>query len=410
MRLFSLAALLLAPLGLLALQADGDDTRPGDGGTVLASGRQAFSFPFEGLSQEDNARFAIGNSFFKRNWVQAPASTTARDGLGPHFMARSCGGCHVADGRGTPPLAPVVSAAQQPISLLFKLGVGDGPEPRYGDQLLLASIEGVPPEGELRMAYRALNGRFADGTRWSLREPRYRFVKLSNGALHLQVHISPRLAPQLPGVGLIEAVADADIEANALEQAARSDAIKGRVNRVTDPWDGQQRVGRFGWKGDAATLVHQSAAAFNGDIGITSRLFPQESCMPSQIACLAAGKSQQRPEVDDKTLADVAFYQALLAVPARPTPSLEVLRGRALFHQAQCAACHRPSYTTGKPPFLPLSSPRVAGQRIWPYSDFLLHDMGERLADGGAAHARARLWKTPPLWGLSRVREVGAPL
>jgi CxxC motif-containing protein (DUF1111 family) len=172
-------------------------------------------------------------------------------------------------------------------------------------------------------------------------------------------------------------------------------------------------LGRFGWKANVATLAHQTAGAFLGDIGITSSKNPAEACTPAQADCRAApsggkGGKGGAPEIDDQTLADVVFYQSVLAPPARRRANdAQVLRGQGLFAQAGCAVCHRPSYVTGAAPFPALSSKALAGQRIWPYTDLLLHDMGEALADGRPDfQASGRQWKTPPLWGIGLIRDV----
>jgi CxxC motif-containing protein (DUF1111 family) len=145
-------------------------------------------------------------------------------------------------------------------------------------------------------------------------------------------------------------------------------------------------------------------------MGITSSYFPEETCTPTQTDCRAAprGAGGQAPEIDDKTLSDVIFYTATLAPPARRhTRDPQVLRGQRLFAQAQCAVCHRPSYVTGKSPFPTLSSPALEGQTIWPYTDLLLHDMGEALADGRPDfRANGRQWRTPPLWGIGLLKDV----
>jgi CxxC motif-containing protein (DUF1111 family) len=211
-------------------------------------------------------------------------------------------------------------------------------------------------------------------------------------------------------VGLLEAIPEAEILRNAAEQAARPDAIKGQPNRVWDAFAQREMLGRFGWKANAATLAHQTAAAFLGDIGITSARFPTEACMPAQQDCLRApsGGKGTEPEIDDKTLGEVVFYQAVLAPPARRhVNDPQVLRGQHLFHQAQCAVCHRPSYVTAEGPFPHLTSGALKNQRIWPYTDLLLHDMGEALADGRPDFAaNGRQWKTPPLWGIGLIRDV----
>jgi CxxC motif-containing protein (DUF1111 family) len=384
--------------------------------TAFVNGRNAFSMPLPTLDDEERARFAVGNSFFRRNWVEAPASTTARDGLGPHFIARSCGGCHVQDGRGAPPdLRKGLS--EPPVALLMRLSIpgvgahgGVVPDPVYGDQLNNAAIQGVRAEGQVHIREQRIYGRFADGTPYTLRKPLYQINKLAYGPLAPGIMISPRIAPQLTGMGLIEAIAEEDILANAQAQAQAGGPIRGTPNLVWDDFARTQRVGRFGWKANQASLASQTAGAFLGDMGITSSIHPQEACTPAQTDCLKAPRGAQgnAPEIDDRTLGDVVFYQATLAPAARRQPDrASVVRGEALFVQAQCASCHRPSYTTSTPPFPRLSSPKVQGIKIWPYTDLLLHDMGPGLADGRPDYlANGRQWKTPPLWGVGLVHDV----
>ncbi|CAN7165780.1 di-heme oxidoredictase family protein [Acidovorax sp. LjRoot117] len=415
-------------LGLQSLtaapQPDSLGEKTGGETTVFATGRNAFSFPAANLTDEERTRFVIGNSFFRRNWVEAPASTKARDGLGPHFIARSCGGCHVQDGRGEPPaIFNRLGETKDPtVALLIRLSipgtdVHGGPvhDPVYGDQFNNAAIQGVKPEGRVTLRYDTIKGKFADGTPYTLQKPVYGFADLGYGPLHKDVMTSPRIAPQIIGVGLLEAIAEADILANAADQAAAPGPIKGVPNKVWDGPAGRMMTGRFGWKANVATIAHQTGGAFLGDMGITSRHFAQEACTPMQKDCLAApsGKSggdQGQPgvEIDDKTLADVIFYQATLAPPARRNINdAQVLRGQALFSQAQCATCHRPSYVTKEGPFPQLTSKALSGQRIFPYTDLLLHDMGERLADGRPDFgANGRQWKTPALWGTGLIKDV----
>lgn len=390
--------------------------RTGGDTTVYATGANAFSFPLANLPDAERTRFSIGNSFFRRNWVEAPSSTKARDGLGPHFIARSCGGCHVQDGRGAPPDFRE-DRSEQPVGLLMRLsvpGIGEHgdvvPEPTYGGQFNNAAIQGVEPEGRVAIRYKAIKGRFADGTPYTLQQPLYRLEALAYGPLAKDVMISPRIAPQLAGVGLLEAIAEADILGNARDQAAQPGPIKGQPNRVWDAFAGEMRVGRFGWKANVASLAHQTAGAFVGDIGITSTKFPDEACTAAQKDCLAAPRGGQAsaPEIDDTTFANVVFYQSTLAPAARRAPdAMQVLRGQQLFTEAQCASCHRPSYTTAEGPFPAMTSRSLAGQRIWPYTDLLLHDMGTELADHRPDfQANGRQWKTPPLWGVGLIRDV----
>lgn len=395
---------------------------PGGATTVWATGKNAFSFPAANLSDAERTRFFIGNSFFRRNWVQAPSSTQARDGLGPHFIARSCGGCHAQDGRGAPPIFQSNAPISQPVHLLLRLSVpgtdeqgGPKPEPTYGDQFNNAAVHGVKAEGEVTLRWRTLNGRFADGTPYTLRKPLYGFRKLGYGPMAANVMVSPRIAPQMIGVGLLEAIDAADVLRNAAQQAARPDAIKGQPNWVWDAFAGREMLGRFGWKANVATVAHQTAGAFRGDMGITSAQFPDESCTAAQKDCLAAprgGPQGKTPnvEIDAETLGHVIFYESTLAPPARRNArDPQVLRGQDLFTQAQCAVCHQPSYVTGANPLPQFSSPALHGQTIFPYTDLLLHDMGPELADGRPDfRANGQQWKTPPLWGIGLFKDVNA--
>ena len=393
------------------------DVRTGGSTTVFADGRNAFSFPFANLSDAEAARFAVGNSFFRRNWVEAPASTKARDGLGPHFIARSCGGCHVQDGRGMPPLKAKAGGHEQPVALLIRLSIpGSGPrgavlpEPTYGDQFNNNAIQGVKPEGRVTIRWKPISGRFADGTRYTLQQPHYGFADLGYGPMQKDTLTSPRIAPQIAGVGLLDAIPEGEIRANAERQAATPGPVKGQPNEVWDAFTQSMRVGRFGWKANVATVAHQTAGAFNGDIGITSAQNPNEGCMPAQADCLAAprGNKGSAPEIDAETLAKVVFYQATLAPAARrKADDPRVMAGERLFADSGCAACHRPSYVTGPSPNPAMASEKASGQTIWPYTDLLLHDMGPELADGRPdGKADGRQWKTPPLWGIGLIREV----
>ncbi|KRB84028.1 thiol oxidoreductase [Noviherbaspirillum sp. Root189] len=420
-----LVGTVLAAAGAAMLHAavpfDGNDPQgelTGGATTVHADGRNAFSFPAANLDDDERTRFVIGNSFFRRNWVQAPASTTARDGLGPHFIARSCGGCHVQDGRAAPPAFRKGLSDEQPVGLLLRLSVpGKGdfgapkPEPTYGDQFANLAVQGVKPEGQIVMHWKAIHGRFADGSTYTLQKPLYGFRKLAYGPMAKDVMVSPRIAPQLIGVGLLEAIPEQEILHNAATQAASLGAIKGVPNRVYDAFAEREMIGRFGWKANAATLAHQTASAFLGDIGITSTRFWREACTEKQKDCLAA-RSGSHPdtkgEIDDETLANVIFYQANLAPPARRLKDEgRIEQGRQLFMQAQCAVCHRPSYTTAEGPFPNLTSKALQGQKIWPYTDLLLHDMGDDLADGRPDFsASGKQWRTSPLWGIGLLKDV----
>ncbi|WP_246307887.1 di-heme oxidoreductase family protein [Chitinibacter bivalviorum] len=389
---------------VLALLEQAELLPGGEAGTTDDHGKNAFSLPMPALTDDEVTQFEIGNAFFTKPWVEAPSSTTARDGLGPHFIAQSCGACHTLDGRGAPPDFANGIQQEQPMALLIRLSIpGQKPDPVYGGQFNNRAIPHVKPEGQVQIQYREIKGQFADGTPYSLQSPTYKLDHLGYGPLHKDIMLSPRIAPQMIGLGLLEAIPERDILANAERQRAEGRGIAGTPNYVPDAFAGKDMLGRFGWKANVATIAHQSAGAFLGDMGITSRVNPHEECTAKQKDCLKA-PSGGKPEISDKNLEQVIFYSRTLAVPTRrDADSANVLRGKQLFKDANCVSCHTPSYKTGE--FAPV--PQLANQTIYPYTDLLLHDMGEGLADGRPdGRANGRQWKTPPLWGLGLVPTV----
>lgn len=378
----------------------------GGAATVGATSRQAFGQPIPGLSSSQQTQFFVGNSFFNRNWVRAPASTQARDGLGPLYNARSCSACHRHDGRGRPPRHP----DEPMVSMLLRLSIpgydprtGVVPEPHYGDQLQGFAIPDVDPEGVATITYETVAGQYADGEPYQLRRPTYTITQLRYGALHPEVRISPRTAPFMIGLGLLEAIPEPTLLALADPDDRDGDGISGRPNRVWDWAQQRQVIGRFGWKANQPTVAQQTTGAFLGDIGITSPLFSHQNCTAVQTACKAALNGGQ-PEIASELLAQVIFYSRALAVPARRhLGDVVVQRGEQLFTQLQCSHCHIPTLHTGPVDGLPT----LSHQTIHPYTDLLLHDMGEGLADHRPDfEATGREWRTPPLWGIGLVFNV----
>lgn len=382
----------------------GEELSGGDT-TVFDTTRNAFSFSARNLVGERRDPFFIGNAVFNRSWVTAPASVEGFDGLGPVYNAVSCSACHFKDGRGRPP-AP----GEPIISLLFRLSVpGSGetgeplPEPAYGGQLNPYGVLGVPGEAMPVIEYEELPGTYDDGEPFSLRRPRYRFEQLAHGPLAPETMVSPRVAPAMIGLGLLESVPEEVILQRADPDDADGDGISGRPNYVWTVRTQRRSLGRFGWKANQPTVEQQVAGAYLGDLGITSPLFPTEGCTASQPEC-ANAPSGGSPELDEDKLREVAFYSQLLAVPGRrdweePT----VLRGKSLFGAAGCASCHTPQLTTGNRP----EFPELSDQVIRPYTDLLLHDMGEELADNRPDFdANGKEWRTAPLWGVGLVQTV----
>lgn len=336
-----------------------------------------------------------GRAVFHAQW--APPGTAGEfTGLGPVFNTNSCASCHVGNGRG----APARADDRANTSLVVKLaaqenGAGTDTIRRYGNRLNYRAVDGVPAEGELTVAFEAIEGRFADGERYTLQKPIYSFDKLGHGAIEKGALVAVRMAPPIMGLGLLEKVPEDWVRARAAANAASAEPVKGRPNAVWDSINFRMTLGRFGWKADTPNLTRIIAAAFITDMGLTSRLFPQQNCGELQRECRAAA-APPGIEVDDPTLAAVTHYVASLPPPR---PSAEEDGGRALFVRTGCASCHALS--------VPVSMPDGTTGEIAPYTDLLLHDMGDGLADGmPEAAATGREWRTAPLWGLGQARRM----
>ncbi|MEX0628022.1 MAG: di-heme oxidoredictase family protein [Cucumibacter sp.] len=389
----------------------------GGAGTSRASvGRDSFSHFSETLSFEEEERFKLGNALFGKLWVEAPSSTQASDGLGPLFNARACKLCHPKDGRGHPPSGP----EDDRISMFLRLSVpartagefamlsahqasviGD---PVYGTQLQDFAVPGLTAEGQMAIGYTEITVVLADATGVSLRAPTYAFADPNYGPPDPELIISPRVGAQMIGLGLLEAVPEADILARADPDDADGDGISGKTNRALDPVSGELVLGRFGWKAGVASIRAQVAGAFAGDIGISTPLAnsPHGDCTPAQAACLTLPTGEQErlgvSEAPDPILDLVTFYAQNLAVPARrDVGEPEVLHGKRVFNEAGCASCHAPKFVTSRN----AENPGQRFQLIWPYTDLLLHDMGEGLADHRPeGDADGYEWRTAPLWGI----------
>jgi CxxC motif-containing protein (DUF1111 family) len=375
----------------------------GGEGTVEIAGRGAFAQPMPHLTKEERRHFFVGNSFFNDNWVTAPASAQGRDGLGPIFNAQSCSSCHFKDGRGQPPATP-----EDPTrGLLLRISLLDddghaGPDPELGDQFQDRSIRGVPPEGSVVITTTEQPGTYGDGQPYSLGAPTYTLLDPSGAPFPQHLLVSPRVAPAIFGVGLLENVPASTLEELEDPHDDDGDGISGRVNRMADPQTGEPTIGRFGWKASVPSVRDQTANAFNGDIGITSSIRAKGPCMPTQAACLAAPDGGT-PELDDQKLDRVTFYARTLAVPARRGVTEPVVeRGSELMVDLGCTSCHVAELETG-----PSDLPDLDRQTIRPYTDLLLHDLGPGLADDRPDEdATGQEWRTAPLWGVGLIHAV----
>lgn len=380
----------------------------------------AFSQPSSNIRFEDQLNFKVGNGLFRKLWVSSPSSTLASDGLGPLFNARSCQRCHIKDGRGHPPESDDDNA----ISMFLRVSIPGPseaaiaeiqdyiatlPDPNYGTQMQDFAVQGIPSEYRLDINYKEQAVTLADGTKVSLRHPTYRAANLGYGPLHPEAMLSPRVAPQMIGLGLLEAIPAADILARADPDDIDNDGISGRPNIVWSIQYDQPMLGRFGLKAGSPTVMEQSAAAFAGDIGISSPLFPAGAgeCMAAQTQCQSAihGDNDDRgTEIDAQGMELVTFYSRNLAVPARRgVDDPKVLQGKEVFYSTGCTACHTPSFVTHRLE----DRSEHSFQLIWPYTDMLLHDMGPALADNRPeARATGQEWRTPPLWGIGLTEQV----
>lgn len=366
--------------------------------TVFDATLTAFSLPAPNLSGRSLGLHDVGDVNFEVEFSSTAGAPNA--GLGPVFDNVSCEACHEGDGRGRPPVGGEPFA-----SMLFRGSIpghaahgAPNPIPGFGGQIQLQGIPGLTPEAYASIAYTDSSGTFADGSTYTLRVPRY---TLTGGYRPLPggVLISPRTAPAVFGLGLLEAVREEDLRAMADPRDRNRDGVSGRPNYVWNPVANRTTVGRFGWKANAPTLLVQTAGAYNGDMGITSRIFPAESCEGEYDGC-----APHAPEIVLQLVKAVTFYTQTLGVPARRNlDDPKAREGERLFYAANCNSCHVQTLRTGYLRGLP----EVSNQVIHPYTDLLLHDLGPALADGRPDFlASGSEWRTPPLWGIGLVQTV----
>jgi CxxC motif-containing protein (DUF1111 family) len=400
------------------------------GGILSIADDTATAYLQPAVILDDPARrqFAEGHKLFNTRWVFYWFEG-GMWGRGPTSNADSCVACHQANGRGSPDAASGAGTASTlecsalpkdierdrlpqlackrveaaPQSLVVRLSRpgaltqgGPVPHPDYGDQLQTFGVPRLlPAEGAVRVEWKEHAVTLPDGEIVALRAPLVRIDELGFGPLEDDILLSMRVAPALVGMGLLDAVPEDTLRGLASRDPV--DGIAGMANMVWDVSAGKPAIGRFGLKANHPNLRQQIAAAFIGDIGLSTTLFPGQNCPPVQKLCremMFAGN----PEITEQRLAAMEAYLRTLAVPARRgVDDPLVARGERLFATARCSACHVPELRTGEYPAAPL----LAHQVIRPYTDLLLHDMGEGLADHRPDfQASGTQWRTAPLWGL----------
>jgi len=410
------------------------------GGTASVDNKMASAFSMHSVNMieaKNILTFNGGNKFFEEPWAQSAGSVSSQDGLGPFFNSNACQNCHIRDGRGHASQAAkgqlgddfstlLIRASKSELTAAQALSVRQSLQANIGDaciggQLQHKAVFGVTNEASQQLSYRYSTIKFADGKAIELREPIWH-VRGINCDIGQDTVLSARVAPAMIGLGLLALIAEQDILAKQDIDDANQDGISGKANRVWSIAEQGVTLGRFGWKAGQPSLREQAAGAFLGDMGITSDFATSENCLTTQLECLNAkngnshrNNKQEEFEVSTRILDKVTFYANHLAVPIRRDAyAPQVLQGKQIFNNIGCGQCHTESYTTQKSEqFSELSE-----QKIYPYSDLLLHDMGTALTDFDKHSnvvdgdiqveflAQAKEWRTPPLWGIGLAQTV----
>lgn len=395
---FNKSLVAIFAMGLLLVNAQGETfSNNKDKSILLKSAKK--------LSDEEYDKFILGRSFFTIPWVEAPSATTARDGLGPLFNANTCVSCHPKNGRGTlhnknnSLSRALVVRASIPSSKTIKhetlqAKIGFVPEPIYGAQISINGTQEVPFEAKPRIEFEEIEVKFPDGEVDTILKPTYSLESLNYGELHKNAVLSFRIAPSLHGLGLLEQISNEDILANVDEEDKNNDGISGRANFVYSNLTKKLELGKYTWKASTATIIEQVATAAHNDMGLTTPLIQEENCTKSQKACNEAPKARHKIDITQERLEAMSYYIKNLKA-YKPKETKEHKEGLKIFKSISCNKCHITSFKTKK------------GLEISPFTDLLLHDMGEGLADGRVEfQANGSEWRTAPLWGLALHKKI----
>ncbi len=372
--------------------ANYDDRLSGGLATVFDATSKAFTHSVSGLNERDLRVHELGDKAFEQTFVSAGSAVFG--GLGPVFNNVSCISCHHNDGKGTPTAGLPTSSLLLRISLPGQ-DVHGAPlaAPGFGLQLQDKALFGVQPEVNIQITYTDKKVTYPDGSVVTLRDPGYLLLNPYT-PLPAVYNLSARMAPPVFGVGLLANIPEITILSFIDKGDKNADGITGEANYIYDSTTDKVVLGRFGFKANASTILFQVATAYQQDMGVTSYVQPKESAYGQ----LQYDKKSDDPEIPDSILNAVAFYVRSLAVPARRNvtdPGTK--KGEQLFLQINCTGCHRPTIQTG----VDITFPQLSNQRIHPYTDMLVHDMGTGLADNRADYlASGSQWRTTPLWGI----------
>jgi len=385
--------------------------------TNITNNKNSFSLEAKNLPEHLRVDFLVGDALFERIWEDSKfTSNIARDGLGPFFSSQSCEGCHINDGRGHLPEETYMD--MDSISIVIHLGKDKNdldtgskniPDGNYGSQISEFAVEGVLKEADINFKYDYSIGAFNNGMIYELRKPKISLSNLNYGNIDKDTEFSARVAQPLIGLGLIESIDIEDIMKNEDEFDLDNDGISGKANKVWDDVNQKEELGRFGWKASQPSIYQQVADALFNDMGLSNPLYTNPSnCGESQIDCLNAinGNSIEHDnlEVSNQQLELITFYSQQLGVPARrDIDDEDVIAGKKLFFELSCNSCHMEKFKTGSHS----DHKNLKHQVIYPYSDFLLHDMGDGLSDDIPEYlASGNEWRTTPLWGLGLTETV----
>ncbi len=356
--------------------------------------------PLDGMSDEQYDKFILGRSFFVIPWVEAPSATSARDGLGPLFNANTCISCHAANGRGTlynknkntsrslvARLSIPSNGSKEHKKLLYKNGFI--PNEVYGTQISINGIHGVDYEARINLDFEEIKVKFPDGEIDTILKPKYKLINQNYGNLSKDTIITYRIAPSLHGLGLIGKIPNEEILKNVDEFDKDNDGISGKANIVYSPKTLKYELGKYTWKASSPSVLEQSASAAVTDMGLTSYLFKEDNCTKFQDDCNNAPKAKDSEDITPIRLEAITYYLKHTQIH-KPKQTQDYKEGLEVFESIGCVKCHTNNFKTKN------------NKIISPYSDFLLHDMGEGLDDGRSEFsASSSEWRTAPLWGLA---------
>jgi len=352
----------------------------------------AYTNPSPNLNDQEFDLHTEGDAVFEATFVSAPADINP--GLGPVYNNNACSSCHIKNGRGL----PVIGNGPLQTQLLVRVSQTEGdapypgapiPVPGIGDQIGDHGIYGQEPEALIELSWTEEPGIYPDGTPFSLRRPIVDVTWPDGSALPEGVMLSLRLPPPIFGLGLLEAISEDEILSRADPDDLDGDGISGRPNLVWDHQAGEERLGRFSWKANAPSLMQQTALAYKDDMGVSNPMFPD---------------SDGSMDIDKETMTAATFYTQTLAVPARDAYGKpKVIEGQALFNALGCSSCHVSKASSSADHEIEA----LRSHTFYPYTDLLLHDMGEGLADDRPDYrASGQEWRTSPLWGIGLVETV----